>query len=207
MPAACQHKGPVHGGALRLVDGNGVAVIDGGIGVGLDRSPLAIVENYVKAPGRRFLNAPKRAVLDAQLTVVFQEHNPVTGRELPLALPGLKSGRVAKLARRCPGPPDGLVQVAYIGARVREHDSVFAVLPPCHPVARDQGLRRFAAGLEPHVPALPIGAQAIPNVAFREIHAGFPRPLLALAPDGGDFGDAGPFGDGAERRASLDGLQ
>ena len=30
---------------------------------------------------------------------------------------------------------------------------------------------------------------------------------LALAADGGDFGEAGPLGDGAERRARLDGLQ
>ena len=158
MPPACQHNGPVHGGALRFVDGDGVAVIDGGIGVGLDRPPLAVVEHHAKPPGSRFLDAPKRAVLDAQLAVVFQEHDAVSGRELPLALPGLKSGRLAHLASRCPRPPDGLVQVAHIGARVREHDSVFAVLPPGHPVARDRGLRRFAAGLEPHVPALPIGA-------------------------------------------------
>ena len=38
--AARQHESPVHRGALRFVDGDGIAVIDGGIGVRLDRDPF-----------------------------------------------------------------------------------------------------------------------------------------------------------------------
>ena len=186
--AARQHKSPVHGRALRLVDGHGIAVIERGIGLGLDDPALAVVEHHGQpCPPAASSTLPKRSVFDAKLPVVFQEDDAVSRRELPLALFGRKDGRLAEFARLVPRLPDRFVQIPHIGAGMSEDQGAFAVLPAGHPVARDRGLGLLAAGLEPHMPSLLVGARAPSRTRpLANAMLAVPRPFLVLAPDGAD---------------------
>mgnify|MGYP001583534084 CR=1 FL=1 len=73
--------------ALRLVEGGGIAVIDMGIVLEVERDLPAIVHLHRHALGADALQRAQRSVLHAKAAIVAEEHDPITGREIaPAAL-------------------------------------------------------------------------------------------------------------------------
>src|SRR3546814_10055529 len=73
-PRRRQHMRLIDRHALRFVDGGGIAMIDMGIVLEVERDPPAIVEPHRHAVGGHALDMAQRAVLHAKAALVFQEH-------------------------------------------------------------------------------------------------------------------------------------
>src|SRR3546814_4681775 len=82
-PRRRQHMRLIDRHALRFVDGGGIAMIDMGIVLEVERDPPAIVEPHRHAVGGHALDLAQRAVLHAKAALVFQEHDAVAAGELP----------------------------------------------------------------------------------------------------------------------------
>src|SRR5262249_60252509 len=80
-----QHVGAVHGHALRLVDGRGIAMVDPVIVLEVEPNGLAVIRAHGHGLRADLLDGPERAVLHAKATLILQEHDAITAGELARA--------------------------------------------------------------------------------------------------------------------------
>ncbi|GAA3277780.1 hypothetical protein GCM10020258_59820 [Sphingomonas yabuuchiae] len=195
--------------ALRFVERGGVAVIDMGIVLRVERDARATVEPNLHALGRHLLDRAKRAVLHPQRPLVPQEHQAVAARERARPPVGAERHVIAKVAGRAKPATRLLVQLANLGVGVGEDNAGFARLGLARTIpAVDQLAPRLLArvGRVDHALAV-ISVDRLAGAPRRQRARRALLPVLALPPDLGDLGRAVALGDAAERRARLDRLQ
>src|SRR3546814_14134542 len=81
----CQHMRPVHGHALRLVDGRRIAVVYAVIVLQVERDVASVIGARGHALRADFLDRAKRAVLHAKAALVLQEHDTIPAGKTALA--------------------------------------------------------------------------------------------------------------------------
>src|SRR3546814_1694116 len=106
----CSSDLAIDGHALRLVDRGGIAVIDMGVILQVERDRAAIVQRHGHACRRDVLNRTERSVLYPQAALVAQEHDPVAGCEGALAPFGTDGNIFTKFAAGAQALARGLVQ-------------------------------------------------------------------------------------------------
>ena len=72
---------PVHGHALRLVDGGGIAVVEVAIILNIERYGTSIIRADGYMAFVHLLDAAQRPVLHLQAALIAQEHDAVARRE------------------------------------------------------------------------------------------------------------------------------
>src|SRR3546814_17886656 len=78
---------PVHGHALRLVDGRRIAVVYAVIVLQVERDVASVIGARGHALRADFLDRAKRAVLHAKAALVLQEHDTIPAGKTALAPP------------------------------------------------------------------------------------------------------------------------
>src|SRR5271156_4087452 len=74
--------GAIHGHALHLVDGRGIAVVDTVIILEVEAHGSAVVSLNGHGLRAYFFDGPERAVLDAEAAFVLQEHDAIPASDV-----------------------------------------------------------------------------------------------------------------------------
>ena len=205
-----EHVRPIDGGSLRLVDGRGIAVIEVTVEASIDRDGIVGgIEPHLKHAVLQALDRSERAVLDAERALVAQEIQAIADREFFRPELGLNHLGAAELAVLQPPGSRERVELAHIGARVREYQT--AALGRLLAVGRPTGQQRRARGLAVrrlhHGPLTLVSRERKRRVASGELQSRVPLPPLRLASHFSELGDAALGEDAAEGSAGLDGLE
>src|SRR3569623_678767 len=195
--------------ALRLVHGRGVAVIHVTIILHVESDRSTVIEHH-RHPGLRDrLHLPERAILHAKAALVLQEHDAVTGCELPLAALGAhgnivaqRTARTQPLARREVERADLVIGVGEDDPRGAWRDAAISI------PAIDQLAPRLIAGFgSVDAPALVVRSDCLGRSPGSELSGRIALPVVALAADLSDLDAAVALSGRAECPAGLDRLE
>ena len=84
-PRRRQDVHPIHRQALSLVESGGVTVIDVGVVLHVEGDSAALVDPHRQAPRVHVFDRAEGPVLDAEVPVIAQKHDPVADSEGSLA--------------------------------------------------------------------------------------------------------------------------
>ena len=204
-----QNMGAVHGHALRLVDGRGIAVVDAVIILEVERDAAPVVGAHRHGSGANLNDGPERTVLYAKAAFVLQEHDAISAGEVAFATFDHQAHVIAQIAGGAHPFARRLVQFAHLVVGMGKDDpaAVGRRLPVAIPAVDQIVARLFPCrGGMDHAMRV-IGMDRIAGSAGRQIARGVALPVLPLAAYFADLRSAVALMDRAERRAGLDGLQ
>ncbi|MCY1170355.1 hypothetical protein D9M73_104230 [compost metagenome] len=208
-PRRREHMDAVDGYPLRLVDRGGVAVIDLVIVLDVERDRAPIVEHHRHACLREGLDGAERSILHAHAALVFQEHDPVAGRECTATAFCCNRDGLAQLARRAQPVARCKVKVMHGVIGVGEDDpaGVGMRLTITVPAVDQIGAGPLSRLGRVHMPSVVIGANGFSGPAGGKLARRITLPVFALAADLGDLDTSVSLGNRPERRASFDRLK
>ena len=204
-----QHMHPVHRDALGFVDGGGIAVIEMGIVLEVERHGPAGVQPHGHILGGDGLHHAQRAVLDPQPPVILEEHDAVAGGEGTLSALDTDSHIQAQFLPVSQLAAREAVERCNLVIGMGEDDAGFVRRHSPIPVpAIDQTLARLIPGLRrPDHAVFAVGFQRLAGPAGGKLPGRFLLPALPLAADIPDLDMGMTLHQGPESRAGLDGLK
>ena len=210
-----KHEGPVYGRALRLVDGDGIAVIEGGIAGRIDlhlataTGTLGTVDPDQNAPRFNLRDCGQHPVAHTKVAVVLAEEQPVAGCKTapPFGRVIVQTGE--DITTRDAGSTDGSIDATNGGALMGKPETG-AVRMQVH-IGEKRGNKRLegilGGGGKMDMPTRGIGGETVGTAPLPQIDGGAAHPVTALTAHPGQLHRPGTLDHGTERRAGPDGLQ